>query len=168
MAVLPIRLWGDPCLRRIAEPVVVDDAVRQLAADMIDTMYDAPGRGLAAPQVGVNLRMFVMDAHWKDGDDREPWVVINPVLSDASDTVAPYVEGCLSIPDVPVDVLRPVEVTMNWQGLEGDMFAKRLKGFEATCAQHEFDHLQGVLIPDHLNADGRAEIAEALATLVQR
>jgi len=165
MSILPIRIYGDPVLRQVAVPVVVDDAVRVLAADMAETMYDAPGRGLAAPQVGVGLRMFVMDCHWKDGADRAPWVVINPVMSDPSDVVAPFVEGCLSIPDIPAEVTRPTEVTMQWENLDGEVFVKRLKGFEATCAQHEFDHLDGVMIPDRLDEAGLAAIADRLAAL---
>ena len=165
MSVLPIRIWGDPVLRQVAAPVVVDDAVRQLAADMIDTMYDAPGRGLAAPQVGVGLRLFVMDCLWKDGAARAPLVVINPVLSDPSAEVAPFTEGCLSIPDIPAEVTRPAEVTMRWETLTGEIIARRLTGFESVCAQHENDHLDGIMIPDRLSDTGRAEIADRLAAL---
>ena len=166
MSVLPIRIWGDPCLRQVAVSVVVGDIVRQLAADMIDTMYAAPGRGLAAPQVGVGLRMFVMDAHWKDGKERDPLVVLNPQLSHLSGECAPYIEGCLSLPGILAEVMRPVAVTMQWEDLDGAHHARRLTGFEATCAQHEIDHLDGIMIPDRIDDTGRTKISDQLAVLV--
>ncbi|MCG6902701.1 MAG: peptide deformylase [Rhodobacter sp.] len=165
MSVLPILVYGDARLRQVAQPVVVDDKVRALAADMIETMYDAPGRGLAAPQVGVSLRMFVMDCHWKDGAGRDPLVVVNPVLSDPSEDVKPFTEGCLSIPGVLVEVTRPAQVTLRWENLDGEVFARRLCDFEAVCAQHEYDHLDGVLNTDYLSDAARAEVADRLAEL---
>ena len=165
MSVLPILIYGDPRLRAVADPVVVDDAVRALAADMIETMYAAPGRGLAAPQVGAGLRMFVMDCHWKDGAARTPLVLVNPEIVDASKATKPYTEGCLSIPDVLVEVERPAEITLRWHDLDGALHERRLTGFEAVCAQHEYDHLDGILNTDLVSAATRAEIAERLAAL---
>ncbi|MAQ84611.1 MAG: peptide deformylase [Maritimibacter sp.] len=169
MSRLPIRLWGDPVLRGIARPVgEITDEIRTLAADLAETMYDAPGRGLAAPQVGVPLRMFVMDCHWKDDGERDPVVVIDPEILDASDETATHEEGCLSIPDVPVSVTRPAEITLRWRGLDGVPTEQRLSGMEAICAQHEFDHLDGKLIPDVLDPDARAEADAVLAALADR
>lgn len=165
MSVLPILIYGDPMLRQVAAPVVVDDAVRKLASDMIETMYAAPGRGLAAPQVGSGLRMFVMDCHWKDGAERAPLVVVNPRLSDPSPEHVPFVEGCLSIPDILVEVTRPAEITLRWQSLDGEIFGRRLSGVEAVCAQHEYDHLNGILNTDLVSAAQQAEIAPLLAAL---
>ena len=165
MSLLPILIYGDARLRQVAEPVVVDDRVRRLAADMIETMYDAPGRGLAAPQVGVGLRLFVMDCYWKDGAPRAPLVVINPKLTDPSPETATAPEGCLSIPGIVVDVERPAEVTMRWSDLSGDIFARRLRGPEAVCAQHEYDHLDGVLNTDLLAEEVRQDITELLDAL---
>ncbi len=169
MSRLPIRLWGDPVLRSKAQPVgEITEEIRTLAADMAETMYDAPGRGLAAPQVGVSLRMFVMDCHWKDDGERAPVVVIDPEILDASEETAMHEEGCLSIPDVPVEVTRPAEITMRWRGLDGAVTEQRLTGMEAICAQHEFDHLEGRLIPDVLETDARAKAETVLAALEDR
>jgi peptide deformylase len=166
MSVLPIRLIGDPVLRAVATPVgEVTDKIRVLAADMIETMYDAPGRGLAAPQVGVSLRMFVMDCHWKDGVARDPVVMIDPQFVSKSETTKPFHEGCLSIPGIAVEVVRPAEITLRWRDLDGVVCEQAMTGFEAVCAQHEYDHLDGVLNTDRLSEDEAARVAEALAAL---
>ncbi len=160
----PIVLWPDPILSQICAPIEqIDAPVQQLATDMLETMYDAPGRGLAAPQVGVLLRMFVMDTAWKDGD-RTPTVVINPNITDRSDQSVIGPEGCLSIPGVTADVTRAAEITMQWTGLDGSLFVERLTGFTAICAQHEFDHLEGRVTFDRLTSDVRSILqAEYLA-----
>ena len=165
MSVLPILIYGDTRLRQVAVPVVVDAGARRLAADLVDTMYDAPGRGLAAPQVGKNRRMFVMDCYWKDGAERAPLVVVNPEMSDPAPELVTFPEGCLSIPDIMVEVTRPLEITMHWSDLSGEIFARRLRGFEAICAQHEYDHLDGVLNTDLVPEAARSDIAERLAAL---
>lgn len=166
MSPRPILIWGDPRLLRKAAPVgEVTDTVRRLADDMAETMYAAPGRGLAAPQVGVGLRMFVMDCGWKDGAPRAPWVVIDPDLSDPAPDSVEREEGCLSIPDLPMPVARPAEVTLSWTGLDGLRHKRRLSGFEAACAQHEYDHLDGILIPDRTTPEARARLARALDAL---
>ncbi len=165
MAVLPILRYPDPRLRRVALPVtVVDDRIRTLAEDMLQTIYAAPGRGLAGPQVGVLERLFVIDVTWKQGR-RSPRVFINPELIGASDTLHTGTEGCLSIPGVPVAVTRPAEVTLRWTDLEGATRRERLTGPEATCAQHEFDHLNGRLIIDLMDEATRATVAPDLTAM---
>jgi peptide deformylase len=149
----------------VALPVgQVDDRVRGLAADMLQTMYAAPGRGLAGPQVGVLRRIFVIDVTWKEAE-RTPRVFIDPELIDASDALHTGPEGCLSIPGVPVAVTRPAEITLRWTDLDGETRTERLTGAEAVCAQHEFDHLNGRLIIDLMDEDARAAAAPALAAL---
>lgn len=148
MAVLPILRHPDARLRAVCAPVgAVDDAVRALAADLLDTMYAAPGRGLAAPQVGVLRRLFVIDPTWRDGAP-DPLVCIDPEIAAPSAETARRSEGCLSIPDRPVDVIRPAAVTLRWTGLDGRRHERRLSGFAAAAAQHEADHLDGILILD--------------------
>ena len=145
----PILLHPDPVLRRRCEPVgAVTDEVRALAADMLETMYAAPGRGLAAPQVGVPLRLFVMDVLWREGP-ADPMVLVDPEIAGAADERATGVEGCLSIPDRPMRVERPVWVDLRWRDLDGAPREARLTGARAVCAQHELDHLDGRLILDH-------------------
>jgi peptide deformylase len=156
MAVLPICIWPDAVLSQRAMPVgAVDDAVRKLAADMLETMYAAPGRGLAAPQVGVSLRLFVMDTTWKDGI-RSPVVVINPDLLAMSDDRAVGPEGCLSIPGVTAHVGRASEIRISWTDLDGARNTASWVGFAAICAQHEYDHLDGILTLDRLSPEARA------------
>ncbi|OYU41041.1 MAG: peptide deformylase [Pseudorhodobacter sp. PARRP1] len=160
MAVLPILRWPDARLTTVCAQVSGD--VAGLAADMLETMYAAPGRGLAAPQVGVLLRMFVMDCTWKEGI-YAPQVLINPELVWASDETAKGPEGCLSLPGMTSDVARPVAVRMRWVGLDGDQHEEMFTNFAAICAQHELDHLNGVLTLDHLDPAARAQAESALA-----
>ncbi|MDF0600853.1 peptide deformylase [Psychromarinibacter sp. C21-152] len=169
MSRLPILVWGDPRLRAVARPVgEITPEVRDLAWDMVDTMYDAPGRGLAAPQVGVGLRMFVMDCHWKDGVARAPDIVIDPEILWRSEETAVHQEGCLSIPGVPAEIERPAEVTMRWTTLDGFREERQLDGFEAVCAQHEFDHLDGIMIPDRMSEEDRVATEAELRALAAR
>ncbi len=165
MTVLPIRIYGDPVLRQVADEAPLNDKVRQLAADMIETMYDAPGRGLAAPQVGEPLRMFVMDCHWKDGASRAPRVFLNPSFTARSEDQVVNEEGCLSIPGVPVDVTRPASVTMRWTDLNGATHEQSFEGFEAVCVQHEADHLDGILNVDLASEADKTRIAPQLEAL---
>ncbi len=163
MSILPILVYGDPRLRQVAEPVAeVTQAVRDLAADMCETMYDAPGRGLAAPQVGQLVRMFVMDCHWKDSAEHAPGVMINPEIIEQSSETRDYDEGCLSIPGLLVPLTRPAEVAMRWTDLDGAPQSRRFDGFEAVCVQHEYDHLDGVLTLDRLSVEDRSEMEAAL------
>lgn len=165
MALLPILQFPDPRLRSLCTPVTkIDDAIHQLAADMFETLYAAPGRGLAAPQVGVLLRLFVIDTGWRDGTPT-PKVCINPEILDQSQTLTLRTEGCLSIPDVPADVARPSEITLRWTDLSGAIQTERLTGIEATCAQHELDHLNGRLCIDLMDEAARALVSPLLTAM---
>lgn len=143
-----VRILPDPVLRAICAPVVAFDAsLATLAADMLETMYAAPGRGLAAPQVGVTQRVFVMDATWKDGTP-SPQVFVNPEILQVSDRTVTQPEGCLSIPGDVTQVCRPDQVRLRWQDLDASWHEADFTGFEAACTQHELDHLDGILITD--------------------
>jgi peptide deformylase len=124
---------------------------------MLETMYAAPGRGLAAPQVGAMVRVFVMDTGWKEGRP-DPLVCINPMLQEVGEEHAEGEEGCLSIPGVTAMVSRPSQVQMVWTGLNGGRYVQSFTGFAAACAQHELDHLDGVVTFDHLGAETRADL----------
>ena len=139
----------DPRLRAFCAPVLgVDDALHGLIADMFETMYAAPGRGLAAPQVGVLQRVFVMDATWKT-EAATPLVFVNPEILSRSSETQVNEEGCLSIPDHPVQVTRPAGIEVMWLDADGAQRRGAFDGFEAACICHEMDHLDGVLILDH-------------------
>ncbi|UWR15880.1 peptide deformylase [Sulfitobacter sp. M368] len=158
MSVLPIVLWPDPRLAEICAPVEkITPEIETLARDMLETMYAAPGRGLAGPQVGAMLRIFVMDIGWKEGKS-DPLVCINPMLQEIGEDRAVNTEGCLSIPGVTADVSRPSQVQMVWTGLNGGRYVQSFDGFGAVCAQHELDHLDGVVTFDHLDAQTRADL----------
>ncbi len=155
MAVLPVLQWPDPRLRMPCGPAAADDATRGLARDMLDTMYAASGRGLAAPQVGVLTRVFVMDATWKTAA-HTPEIFLNPEIIWRSGTVATGPEGCLSIAHVLAEVSRATEIILRWLTLDGAIAAAKLTGFRAICAQHEMDHLDGILTLDRLSPEARA------------
>ncbi|MEJ6396941.1 peptide deformylase [Yoonia sp. 208BN28-4] len=148
MTVLTIRLIPDDVLRQVCRPVDVFGVdLAALADDMLETMYAAPGRGLAAPQVGITQRLFVMDAYWKTGDPN-PQIFVNPVIVERSDAMLTQPEGCLSIPGDLTDVTRPDAVTVEWQDVTGAPHRGTFDGFAAACIQHEADHLDGILITD--------------------
>lgn len=155
MSVLPILTWPDPRLSKICTDVGEED-LRQLIADMFDTLYASGGRGLAAPQVGVMRRLFVMDADWKQGK-ATPEVFADPkiVVRERQTEVAP--EGCLSIPGLEVPVTRPVAVTLRWRDGSGDFHMRDFDGFEARCIQHEIDHLDGKVTLDYLSSADRTQ-----------
>lgn len=158
MSVLPILQWPDPRLMEICAPIeTITPEIEALAADMLETMYAAPGRGLAAPQVGAMVRLFVMDVGWKEGKS-DPLVCINPMLQEVSEERATQSEGCLSIPGVSADISRPAQVQMMWTGLNGGRYTQGFNEFAAACAQHELDHLDGVVTFDHLDAEARAAL----------
>lgn len=157
--ILPILRWPDPRLSMACAPAVPSEELRALAADMLETMYAAPGRGLAAPQVGRLVRMFVMDVGWKEGAP-SPVVAVNPEILWSSDTRVVGPEGCLSIPGPTTMVERAEAVRMHWTGLDGAAHEELLTGLAAICAQHEYDHLDGVLTLDRLSPEARAQ-AEA-------
>ncbi len=158
MSVLDIVRWPDPRLAQVCAPVEeITREIETLAADMLETMYAAPGRGLAGPQVGAMLRMFVMDIGWKDGKP-DPQVCINPMLQEVGEERATNSEGCLSIPGVSAEISRPAQVQMVWTGLNGGRYVQSFEGFGAVCVQHELDHLDGIVTFDHLDAKDRAAL----------
>src|SRR5690606_30149789 len=139
-----ILIHPDPRLKKLCDPVTeVSDEIRRLADDMLETMYDAPGVGLAAPQIGVMKRVLVMDCI-KEGTP-EPMALINPEVTWSSEDLNTYEEGCLSIPDQYAEVKRPALVTVRWTGLDGKTDERTFEGLWATCVQHEIDHLNGKL-----------------------
>ena len=155
----PIVQVPDPVLRETASPVeAFDEGLRELARDMLETMYEAPGRGLAAPQVGLPMRLFVMDVAWKEGEP-DPQVFVNPEVLGTSEEHVTREEGCLSIPGRVSRVSRPAEVALRWQDVDGAWQEDTFDGFAATCVQHELDHLDGVLCTDREEA-GREEPAQ--------
>ncbi|WP_136657550.1 peptide deformylase [Nitratireductor sp. XY-223] len=151
MTIKPLVLLPDPVLRDKSEPVErVDDEVRTLADDMLETMYDAPGIGLAAIQLGIPRRLLVVDCS-KEDEEKNPIVVINPEIVASSDERSTYEEGCLSIPDYYAEVERPAQVTVDYVDRDGKKQQIEADGLLATCLQHEIDHLNGVLFIDHIS-----------------
>ena len=171
MAIREILEVPDPRLKQVSKPVTeFDDELKTLVEDMFETMYDAPGIGLAAIQVGVPLRVLVIDLQPEDEDaepeechshgdhvhyhrpsKREPRIFINPEILDPSADLATYNEGCLSVPEIYAEVDRPATCRVRWQDLDGDVHEENMDGLLATCIQHEIDHLEGILFIDHLS-----------------
>lgn len=151
MTIKPLIILPDPILRQVSTPIeTMDSEVKRLADDMLDTMYDAPGIGLAAIQIGVARRMLVLDVS-KDGEDKAPLVFINPEIVTSSDARSVYEEGCLSIPDYYAEVERPATITVKHIDRDGKEQIVEADGLLATCLQHEIDHLNGVLFIDHIS-----------------
>jgi len=149
--IYPIITIPDPVLRQTAEPVErVDDALRKLMDDMLVTMYDAPGVGLAAPQIGVSRRLIVMDGA-RDDEPRAPIVMVNPEILERSEELRLHEEGCLSIPEVTAEVERPAVTRVAYLDREGKPQEAELEGILSTIVQHEIDHLNGVLFIDYLS-----------------
>ncbi|MEP1354680.1 MAG: peptide deformylase [Tateyamaria sp.] len=147
----PIILHPDPRLKKASEPVAdLSDELRVLAKDMLETMYDAPGIGLAAPQVGLLTRLIVLDCVKAEGEKPRPLIMFNPEVIAASDETNVYEEGCLSIPEQFADVTRPAEVEVRWMDENGVEHTEGMDGLWATCVQHEIDHLEGKLFIDYL------------------
>jgi peptide deformylase len=156
MAILPIVEVPDPRLRLVSTPVEnVDDDVRALIGDMFDTMYDAPGIGLAAIQVGVPKRLIVMDLQEEEDEEgkpiRHPRVFINPEIHEPAEEYSVYTEGCLSVPEQFADVERPARCRVTWLDEKGEAHDELFEGLLATCIQHEMDHLEGIVFLDHLS-----------------
>ncbi len=152
MTIRPLVYLPDSLLRKSSEPVkTVDKQLRALAADMFETMYAAPGIGLAAIQVGEPVRLITMDLSRKTDDVKKPMVFINPEITARSEELFSYEEGCLSIPDYYAPVERPKSVTVKYRDLEGNEHEIQAEGLLATCLQHEIDHLNGVLFIDHIS-----------------
>jgi peptide deformylase len=159
MAVLRVRVLGDPILRAKAAPVTgFDDALKRLADDMLDTMDEAPGVGLAAPQVGHSIQMFVYDT----GEEGERGGLCNPTITWMSEETIEMEEGCLSIPGITVEVTRPEAIRVEAQTLDGEPVTIETGGFRARVFQHEIDHLNGVLFIDHLPKEVRKQAMAAL------
>jgi len=151
MSIKPLVILPDPVLRLVSKPVErIDAPLLRLADDMLETMYDAPGIGLAAIQIGEPLRMLVIDLA-KEGEPPAPQVFINPEILEKSDERSVYEEGCLSIPDYYAEVERPAKVRVRHLDRQGKEQEVEADGLLATCLQHEIDHLNGVLFIDHIS-----------------
>lgn len=165
MALLPIITAPDPRLKVVSKKIdTVTDETRQLISDMFETMYEAPGIGLAAIQVGVQKRLLVVDVVGKGNEDAEPQpkALINPEITWVSDHDNVYEEGCLSVPEHYADVARPAEIKVKYLDEQGAKQVLEADGLLATCIQHEMDHLEGILFVDHLSALKRNMILRKL------
>ena len=151
MAIREILVVPDPTLKQVSQPVAaVDDDLRALMDDMLETMYAAPGIGLAAIQIGVPKRVIVMDLA-REGEPKAPKYYVNPEILWASEETQPYEEGCLSVPEIYDEVERPARVKLRYVDYNGKTVEEDAEGLFAVCIQHEMDHLQGVLFIDHLS-----------------
>ncbi len=152
MAFREILVVPDPVLKQVSTPVeAVDDELRALMDDMLETMYAAPGIGLAAVQVGVPKRVIVMDISRSEEEDRLPRYFVNPEILWKSEETIPHEEGCLSVPDIFDEVERPAQVKLRYLNYQGEQVEEDAQGLFAVCIQHEMDHLVGVLFIDHLS-----------------
>ena len=162
----PILIHPDPRLKKVCDPVAdLSDDLRKLADDMLETMYDAPGIGLAAPQIGVLQRVIVMDCVKDEGEAPNPMVMFNPEVLQGSDELNVYEEGCLSIPDQYAEVERPKMVKVGWLDINGNPQEQEFDGLWATCVQHEIDHLNGKLFIDYLKPLKRQMITRKMQKL---
>ena len=167
MSIKPLVILPDPVLRQLSKPVErVDEPLRKLAGDMLDTMYHAPGIGLAAIQIGEPLRMLVIDLA-KEDEPKAPQIFINPEIVESSADRSVYEEGCLSIPDYYAEVERPAAVRVKF--LDGDGVEREIEadGLLATCLQHEIDHLNGVLFIDHISRLKREMVVKKFKKLAR-
>ena len=165
MALLPILNFPDPRLRTIAQPVEeVTDEIRQLAIDMFETMYDAPGIGLAATQVDQHIQLIVMDL---SEEKNQPLVFINPKVTPLTEEVQPYEEGCLSVPQIYDKVERPSRVKIEALNLDGEKIEIEADGLLAVCIQHEMDHLNGKLFVDYLSPLKRQRARDKIEKLIR-
>ncbi len=147
----PIVLHPDARLKKKSVQVEnINDALIKLAEDMMETMYDAPGIGLAAPQIGVLERLIVMDCAKKEDEEPDPVIMVNPLITASSEEISVYEEGCLSIPEHFAEVTRPELVQVEWIDLDGKQHSEEFGGLKSTCIQHEIDHLNGKLFIDYL------------------
>jgi len=161
-----ILIHPDPRLKKVCAPVSdITDELRKLADDMLETMYDAPGIGLAAPQVGIMVRLIALDCVKEEGEAARPLVMFNPVVVAASDETNVYEEGCLSIPEQYGEVTRPKMVDVEWLDRDGKPQRESFDGLWATCVQHEIDHLQGKLFIDYLKPLRRQMITRKMQKL---
>ncbi|NVO57491.1 peptide deformylase [Rhodobacteraceae bacterium B1Z28] len=161
-----ILIHPDPRLKKVCAPVAdLSDELRALADDMLETMYDAPGIGLAAPQIGVLERLLVLDCVKEEGEAPRPLVMFNPEVIASSDETNVYEEGCLSIPDQYAEVTRPKVVDVVWMDQNGKAHQETFDGLWATCVQHEIDHLNGKLFIDYLKPLKRQMITRKMQKL---
>ena len=158
----PILTVPDPRLKQVSEPVdAVTDEIRELMDDMLVTMYDAPGIGLAAIQIGVPKRVIVMDLA-QEGEDPQPKYFVNPEILDPAETMVPYQEGCLSVPDIFDDVDRPETCRVTYLDYNGERVTEDCEGLYAVCIQHEMDHLLGKVFVDYLSPLKRQRVIKKL------
>jgi peptide deformylase len=168
MAIRPLVILPDALLRKTSEPVTAVTAeIRALADDMLATMYDAPGIGLAAIQIGVMKRVVVIDLA-KPEEEKTPMVFLNPEVIAESDELNVHEEGCLSIPDYYAEVERPERVTVRYLGLDGKSHLIEADGLMSTCLQHEIDHLNGILFIDYLSKLKRDRVNRKFAKAARR
>ncbi|WP_299936929.1 peptide deformylase [uncultured Pelagimonas sp.] len=162
----PILIHPDPRLKKLCDPVAdSSDELRKLADDMLETMYDAPGIGLAAPQIGILQRLIVLDCVKEEDGPPRPLVMFNPEVVASSDEINVYEEGCLSIPDQYAEVTRPKMVEVQWMDQHGNAQSEEFDGLWATCVQHEIDHLNGKLFIDYLKPLKRQMITRKMQKL---
>ena len=167
MALREILIVPDPILKQVSKPVeTVDDDLRALMDDMLETMYAAPGIGLAAVQVGVPQRVIVMDLA-REGEPPAPRYFVNPEILWASEETLPYEEGCLSVPEIFDEVERPARVKLRYLNYQGEQVEEDADGLFAVCIQHEMDHLDGVLFIDHLSRLKREQAIKKVKKLVK-
>ena len=165
MAIREILTVPHPVLKQVSQPVdKVDDELRALMDDMLETMYDAPGIGLAAVQIGVPKRVIVMDLS-REGEDKAPQFFVNPEILWKSDELAPYEEGCLSVPEIYDEVERPARVKLRYLNYQGEQVEEDAEGLLAVCIQHEMDHLEGVLFIDYLSRLKREQAVKKVKKL---
>jgi len=162
----PIILHPDPRLKKTSDAVPdLTDDLRALADDMLETMYHAPGVGLAAPQVGVLQRLVVLDCVKEEGEAPRPLIMFNPEIVASSDDLNVYEEGCLSLPEQYADVTRPAQVQVKWIDRDGNEQSEEMDGLWATCVQHEIDHLDGKLFIDYLKPLKRQMITRKMVKM---
>jgi peptide deformylase len=165
MALREILVVPHPALKQVSQPVEkVDDELRALMDDMLETMYDAPGIGLAAIQIGVPKRVVVMDLA-REGEEKQPRFFVNPEILWVSEETKAYEEGCLSVPEYFDEVQRPAEVKLRYLNYQGEQVEEDAEGLFAVCIQHEMDHLNGVLFIDHLSRLKREQAVKKVKKL---
>jgi peptide deformylase len=167
MAMLDVRVYGDPVLRKVAKPVEqIDDEIRGLVEDMLETMYESEGIGLAAPQVGRSIRLLVADTQGRGDDERGPIALINPVIKEATGEWT-FDEGCLSLPGVSAEIKRAEVVRIEYQTPDGDRKEETFDGVMGRVLLHEIDHLEGKLFIDYLSPMRRAMILKKLRKIAK-
>lgn len=167
MAIREILTVPDPVLKEVSKPVEggVTDEIRALMDDMLETMYDAPGIGLAAIQIGVPLRVIVMDLATKEDDEPNPQYFVNPEILETIEETKPYEEGCLSVPEVFDEIDRPARCRIRYLDYDGKQIEEWAEGLYAVCIQHEMDHLEGTLFIDHLSRLKRSRAVDKVKKL---